>query len=100
VSKLIIDLEFLKKLKRDNPVYFRKVVAAGRGYSSSTVVFGTTGSGASPNYEVTLPNDVKLPKNGITHKPFTFDKDLPKDERQFNSDNVSDSFTIAVLDSL
>ncbi|WP_149980948.1 hypothetical protein [Pseudoalteromonas rhizosphaerae] len=100
MSKLTIDIDFLKKLKVENPVYIRKVIASLRGYEESTVVFGNTGIGRTPHYEVTLPNGTRLTKNGVNHEPFKFDDDTPKEERFFNPNNVSRSFSLSELKSL
>lgn len=100
MSKLIVDIVLLKKLKKDNSAYIRQVIAALRGYEGATVVFGQKGIGRMPNYEVTFPNGIKLPKNGSNHKPFTFADDVPKEERYFNPENVSAAFTLAEIKSL
>lgn len=100
MSKLTIDIDFLKELKENNPIYIRKVTSALRDYEESTVVFGNTGIGCTPHYEVTLPSGAKLSRNGINHQPFKFDDEIPKEERFFNPDNVSKSFSLAELKSL
>jgi len=100
MSKLTIDIDFLKDLKVKNPVYIRKVISALRGYEESTVVFGNTGIGCTPHYQVTLPNGTRLPKNGINHEPYPFDDNTPKEERFFNPNHVSRSFSLRELKSL
>ncbi|CAK3844655.1 hypothetical protein [Vibrio crassostreae] len=99
MSKLTIDIDFLKDLKVKNPVYIRRVISSLRGYEESTVVFWITGVGCTPHYEVTLPNGTRLAKNGINHEPFKFD-DTPKEERIFNPNNVSRPFSLSELKSL
>ncbi|MEZ9367631.1 hypothetical protein AB4140_02205 [Shewanella sp. 10N.286.51.B2] len=100
MSKLIIDLAFLKDLKKRNPAYIRQAIADLRGYEDATIVFGETGIGCTPHYELTFPNGTKLPKNGTNHKPFKFTSDVPKEDRAFNPGNVSRTFKLAEMDSL
>ena len=71
--------------------FLRHILDNMRGYEGTVVRFGLTGEGIQPNYQITFPNGIVRPINGISHKLFKKDG---FDAHEFSSDRLSQPFTL------
>ncbi|HID36032.1 MAG TPA: hypothetical protein EYP39_01435 [Ghiorsea sp.] len=69
-------------------VFIRNVVNHMRGREESTVRFGITGEGISPNYQVTFPNGLVRAIRGSSHEAY-------EQTDEFVDEKLSEVFSLA-----